>query len=478
MANNCADCDRDSAFGDEDDFWTTDPMFSLGAPVAGTKRAADDLKDDAARTRDQSTPSQLEHGTQSVDPSLCCTHCPETCDVRPPKRRASALKVTEYHGLTTDSQPSLDADCPFPDDCFEKFCQECHLEPSCPPLPCPADDCPEDDACFDPRCNEKNDHCTDDCIDPQCTKAACPDQSCFCQKCNDQPFTLPDSHHECHFAHSAPTPVGTVYCYDTAPCHFQEGFHGNDDGLGSFETYPCFSQTHGYNTIADDLTTIASSAPTPALSHSNYTSLESAFTTEPSPGPGQTVFPPHCYLNVAGDHCHIDNSCCHGPQRACGDAPSASQQQMDLWNSSIAQGNGLASNFMNFGFNPSLPTSPVSADRNSLHSNPFSLDAPMMGFNDQTFHDQSWMLTDSAFPNELQPGGSFGAANKLDFLASAVQSEILRPNGTTFAGSSSASAGGVTDAQSCVCKWYVGPNWFPDPPSHFYYQNARRHIKT
>jgi hypothetical protein len=57
-----------------------------------------------------------------------------------------------------------------------------------------------------------------------------------------------------------------VYCYDTAPCHFQEGFHGNDDGLGSFETYPCFSQTHGYNTIADDLTTIASSAPTPALS--------------------------------------------------------------------------------------------------------------------------------------------------------------------------------------------------------------------
>ncbi|KAI4687656.1 uncharacterized protein J4E88_003247 [Alternaria novae-zelandiae] len=150
---------------------------------------------------------------------------------------------------------------------------------------------------------------------------------------------------------------------------------------------------------------------------------------------------------------------------------------MDLWNSSIAQGNGLASNFVNFGFNPSLPTSPVSADRNSLHSNPFSLDAPMMGFNDQTFHDQSWMLTGSAFPNELQPGGSFGAANKLDFLASAVQSEILRPSGTTFAGSSSASAAEATDAQSCVCKWQHAPGVlclavFDSP------ETLHKHIKT
>ena len=466
MANNCADCDRDSAFGDDDDFWTTNPMFSLGAPVTGTKRAADNLKDDAARTRGQSTPSQLEHGTQPVDPSLCCTRCPETCDVRSTKRRASALKVAEYHELTTESHTGLDTDCSFPDDCFEKFCQECNLEPSCPPAPCPDDncpdvcpaDCPEDDACFDPRCTQKDEHCTDDCIDPQCTKIACPDQVCCCQKCNAQPFALPGTQHECHFAHSAPTSVGTVYCYDSAPCHFQEGFHGQDDGLSSFETYPCFSQTHGYNTIADDLTTIASSAPTPALSHSNYTSLESAFTTEPSPGPGQTIFPPHCYLDVAGDHCHIDNSCCHGSQRACGDAPSASQQQLELWNSSIAPGNGLASNFMNFGFNPSLPTSPVSADRNSLHSsNPFSLDSPMMDFNDQTFHDQSWMLTDSAFSNTFQPASSFTGANKLDFLASAVQSEILRPSTSDLTVSSSASAARAqTEAQACICKWYVG----------------------
>jgi hypothetical protein len=476
MANNCADCDRDSAFGDDDDFWTTDPMFSLGTPVAGTKRAADDVIDDAARTRGQSTASQLEHGTQPVDPSLCCTHCPETCDVRSSKRRASALKVAEYHELTTDSHPSLDTDCSFPDDCFEKFCQECNLEPDAPPVPCPADNCspdncPEDDACFDPRCTQKDEHCTDDCVDPQCTKAACPEQSCCCQKCNAQSFALPEPHHECHFAHSAPTPIGTVYCYDSAPCHFQEGFHGQDDELASFETYPCFSQTHRYSVIADDLTTIASSAPTPALSHSNYTSLESTLTTEPSPGPGQTLFPPHCYLNVAGDHCHIDNSCCHGAQRACGDAPSASQQQLDLWNSSIASGNGLASNFMNFGFNPSLPTSPVSADRNSLHSNPFSLEAPMLGFNDQSFHDQSWMLTDSAFPNTFQPAGSFNGANKLDFLASAAQSEILRPSATTLAGSSSTSAAGAADAQACVCKWYVGSERFTDFPS---YLNTRR----
>jgi hypothetical protein len=81
----------------------------------------------------------------------------------------------------------------------------------------------------------------------------------------------------------------------------------------------------------------------------------------------------------------------------------------------------------------------------------------MMDFNDQTFHDQSWMLTDSAFSNTFQPASSFTGANKLDFLASAVQSEILRPSTSDLTVSSSASAARAqTEVQACICKWYVG----------------------
>ncbi|KAF1831485.1 hypothetical protein BDW02DRAFT_571945 [Decorospora gaudefroyi] len=468
------DIDHDSTFGDD-----TDPMFSPSAPLAGSKRNADNLKED-----DASQP--MDPGFSHIDPSvLCCsTHCPdpcpEACNVRPSKRRASALNVGQYHNLPADSHP-IDSECQFPDDCFEKFCQECNLEPSCTrdcSVPCAGDDCPEDDACFDPRCTQKNDHCTDGCFDPNCTKAALPGQPCFCQKCDTRPCPLGDPNNECHFAHSAPTPVGTIYCYDNAPCHFQEGYHGHGEGLASFETYPCFSQAHGgYNTIADDLTTIASSAPTPALSHSNYTSLESAFTNEPSPAPGQAAFLPHCHLNVSGDHCHIDNSCCHGPQRACGEAPSASQQQLEHFNSSIASGNGLATNFMNFGFNPSLPASPISADRTSMISNPFSLDHHILGFNGQNFHDQSWMLTESAFPNTFQPTGTFASANKLDFLAAAVQTDIPRPSTTTSVGSRSMLGAESSDTQACICKWQHAPG-VPclanfDSPSALH-----KHIKT
>ena len=450
MANNCVDCDRDSAFGDDDHLRATESMFPT--PVAaGTKRDADELRDAAPESAQSSGPSSQEY---LLDPQLCCNRCPENCPeayhVRPTKRQASADKVGEFHHPTTESHQGTEPDCPFPDDSFEKFCQECHLEPSSHPdcsVPCPADDCAEDDACFDPRCTQKNEHCTDNCVDLECTKIACPDRPCFCQKCNAQPCPLGDPNNECHLAHTAPTPAGTIYCYDDAPCHFQDGFHGHQGNLSSFETYPCFSQTHGYHP-ADDITTTASSAATPAPSHSNYTSLDSVFTTEQSPGPSKATYSPHCFLNVAGDHCHIDNSCCHGARRACGHAPSASQQQLDMWGSSIAQGNGLANTFMNFGFNSSLPTSPVSADRNSIHSaNPFSLEDPMMGF-----HDHSWMLTESSFPNVFQPASAFGSTNKLNFLASAVQNDILRPNAAISSGSSTLPSGSG-GAQTCVCKW-------------------------
>ncbi|CAO2650370.1 Nn.00g016620.m01.CDS01 [Neocucurbitaria sp. VM-36] len=446
MANSCADCDRDSAFGDDDFFWTTNPMYSPRQPLAGTKRDADELRDDAL-PQTQSHSSRMKHRDEHIDPRvLCCNHCPEPCpelcDVRPAKRPASLHRVGEYHTLTSTPSIDVDVDCQFPDDCFEKFCQECNLDASCPPdcaVPCPGDSCPEDDACFDPHCRQKTPECTDHCVDPECTKSACPDEPCFCQTCDAQPCPLGDLNNECHFAHSAPTPIGTIYCYDNAPCHFQEGHHEHNNGLASFETYPCFSHSHDY-THADDTTTLASSAPTPALSHSNYTSLESAFTSEPSPALGQTSLP-NCYLNISSEHCHIDNSCCHGPKRACGDCPTAPQQDLDLWNSSMAQGNGLANSFMTFGFNASPPTS----------SNPFSLDGSILGFN-----DQSWMLTASTFANNF-PAGSISTATKLDYLASAVQHDILGPNTTTCTNAGAGALAGATESQQCTCRWQHAP---------------------
>ncbi|KAF3035035.1 hypothetical protein E8E12_006747 [Didymella heteroderae] len=196
-------------------------------------------------------------------------------------------------------------------------------------------------------------------------------------------------------------------------------------------------------------------APTPLLSPSNYTSLESAFTSEVSPAPGQAAFANNCFLNISGDHCHIDNSCCHGPSRACGDHPSASQHNLDLWNASIAQGNGLSNGFVNFGLH-SQPTSPVTMggmSNGNMFSNQF--DNSMIGFSNSS---SDWMLPDSSF--DSFPHGM--GASKLDFLASAIQQEIMNPmNSPTTTPSmdtssileppthTSTPAGDAT----CVCKW-------------------------
>lgn len=461
MADEHAENDRDSAFGGDDLFWSlTDSMFSSLQPLAGTKRAADSVDDDAQIQIQSTQPGKPGESSQQysaglIDPrALCCTNCPEICPEaynRPSKRCASAVKVGEYHNLpAVEAHSSMD-ECQFPDDCFEKFCQDCNLEgsESCTPKcasPCSGPDCPEDNTCFDPHCAQKSPECTDGCTDPECTKLACPDQPCFCQKCDAQPCPLGDPSNECHFAHSAPTPVGTIYCYDNAPCHFQEGHHGHDNGLIAFETYPCFSENHGF-TIADHLTTSASTAPTPVLSHSNYTSLESAFASEASPAPTQGNFS-NCHLNISTEHCHIDNSCCHGPKRACGEFPSAPQQDLDFWNNSIAEGNGLANNFMNFGFSGSDPMSPLSATpRGSMSSsNPLNIDSSMLHYG-----GQPWMLSNMSFPDAFGP--SHGNATKLDFLVNAAQTNMLASGSVATNTESSTQETGTPESPSHICKW-------------------------
>ncbi|KZM21786.1 metal ion binding [Ascochyta rabiei] len=467
-----------------------DSMFtSLAVPLAGSKRDAAALSGDDAQRQNQSSSQvtgtgQKEYPAEHVNPqAVCCSHCPE---VRPSKRRASAHQVGEFHNLTAESHPPIGTDQQFPDDCFEKFCQECNFDATCPPdceLACPGDDvcdavCTPDDACFDPHCSQSPPQCSDGCVDPECTKLSCPDQPCFCQKCDAQPCPLGDPDNDCHFAHSAPTGAGTIYCYDNASCHFQEQYPNHTGPLAAYETYPCFSQAHTHF-AGDSASTHASTAPTPLLSPSNYTSLESAFTSEPSPAPGQTTFTNNCFLDISGDHCHIDNSCCHGPSRACGDYPVASQQNLDLWNSSIARGNGLSNGFMNFGLH-SQPTSPTTMSGMSsanMFSNHF--DNSMLGFN-----DNSWMLPGSSFENAF-PSNGIGAS-KLDSLASAIQNEIMNPINSLTA-TPSIDTNSIVDTpnhsstssgeSSCACKWQHAPGLlclavFPSASA------LHKHIKT
>lgn len=476
--NGSPDPDLDEGFFDS--------MFtSLAAPLAGSKRDAAVLSGDDAQIPSQSLPQatgtgQREYPAEHVNPQvLCCSHCPE---VRPTKRRASAHKVGEFHNLKAESHPPIGTDQQFPDDCFEKFCQECNFDAACPPdceLACPGDDvcdavCTPDDACFDPHCSQSPPQCSDGCVDPECTKLSCPDQPCFCQKCDAQPCPLGDPDNDCHFAHSAPTGAGTIYCYDNATCHFQEQYPSHTGPLTAYETYPCFSQAHTHMN-GDSASTQASTAPTPLLSPSNYTSLESAFTSEPSPAPGQTPFTNNCFLNISGDHCHIDNSCCHGPSRACGDHPAAPQQNLDLWTTSISQGNGLSNGFLSFGID-SQPTSPVTMDGNMFNN---QFDNSMLGFN-----NNSWMLPDSSFDNTFV-SNSMGAS-KLDFLASAIQNEIMNPmNSLTTTPSIDTTS--ILDTRTtsttpsndspCLCKWQHAPNLichasFPTPSA------LHAHIKT
>lgn len=470
MAYSLPDNDRDSAFGDDDFFWA-DPMFtSLSAPLAGSKRDADQVTPSDAQSGAPERAAQKEHRAEHIDPQvLTCRTCEDAAchetgsDSRPSKRRASALKVGEYHNVAGEqgsSKPNTGQQ--FPDTCFEQFCQGCDWDALCTspcPLPCPGEtQCSPEDACWDPHCDEGE--CADLCVDPECTKTSDTDDSCFCQKCEAQPCPLGDPNSECHIAHSGPTAAGTIFCYDNAPCHFQEGQHGYHPTLSAYESYPCFSQSHGASAHCPS-TTQASSAPTPVLSPGNYTSLESAFSSHPSPAPGWRNASP-CFLNIASEHCHIDNSCCHGDSRACGDCPTAPQEHLDLWNASMASGNGLAGSFMNFGLQQSQDSRTLSMASSGTNATILdsNLHNPMLGFN-----DFSWMLPESHYSSAFQ--SSVPENSKLDFLASAIQDDILKTpaartntphlDASSGFGNSTTARTPADPSQSSVCKWQHSP---------------------
>ncbi|KAF1956191.1 hypothetical protein CC80DRAFT_70840 [Byssothecium circinans] len=436
-------------------------MFSPPTALAGKKRGAD-LQDTLPTAAGLGSSKEY----RVCEDAGCFIN--KASDVRPKKRHASAVDVSAFHNPTDDhANPNLEVDQQFPDICFEEFCQDCNEETSCnsPPcsLPCPEAQC-DQEACWDPHCQNTCDDahcdqqycvqrghcdqqpCLDECIDPECTKKSGMNEPCFCPKCHVEPCPLGEPNNECHLAHSGPTAAGTIYCYDNAPCHFQEGLHGFNPTLSSYESYPCYSQSHRTWDHRND-TTQASSAATPSLSY--HTSLESTFSTQPSSAPTQKYDPTTCFLNIPAEHCHIDNSCCHGDSRACGDDPTAPTEYVDIFNKSIAQGSALANNLTNFGFGMDYPS--LVSPANSTGPN-HRLDESMVGV------DDSWMIQNPPPYNAFQ-STVMEPSTKLDLLASAVQNDLLQTElPSSISGlHTTRSIGLSTDEQSCICKWQHNP---------------------
>jgi len=466
--------DCDSAYGGDDQFPWPDPMFPWPTSLAGTKRDASNvaLSDHppASAPRTDETGQWIDHDHQSTlahVPKAACAPCP---DGRPSKRRASAFKAADCHHSNASSGHQ------FPTLPFDQFCQGCDWEPqTCTspcPVPCPGEEqCSPNDACWDPHCDQAP--CADDCVDPDCKKTADANDLCFCQKCDARPCPLGDPDNECHSAHTAPTATGTIYCYDNAPCHFQEGHHGYNSGLSSYESYPCYSQTHLPQTHGHG-TPHTASLLTPTLSPGDYTSLASMLSNHTSPIPYRASGS-QCYLQIADEHCHIDNSCCHGESRACGDCPSAPQEHLDLWNASTASGNGLAHNMINFGLQTSQPMS-------------ISLGQSVPGVNtdDGNFFDPLWLLPSSsdfsgAFKSTASKEAVLGFAPPLvhSELESSTQLDIpsLHLGKGIAATPTEVTSVSPSDSQPCICKWEHGPGMlclaiFDDPES------LHKHIKA
>ncbi|ORY13700.1 hypothetical protein BCR34DRAFT_480669 [Clohesyomyces aquaticus] len=482
MAHVFPDNDCDSAFGEDIFFWSTDAMFPQPASVAGTKRGSDNATG-TLQPASSGISFEKEHRAEHIDPrNLCCCTCPEppvceaVADPRPAKRTASVSKVAEFH--QTDGGP-LDhisnSDHQFLDTCFDNFCQGCDFDITCPdpcPVPCPGDvACSPEDACWDPHCDPHCDQgeCVDLCGDPECTKVSCPNDPCFCQACEAISCPLGDPTSDCHQAHSAPTTSGTIYCFDNAPCHFQGGEKYSHLSLPACDGYQCFSQDHrdlGQCNVTT--TTQASNVATPALSPGNYTSI-SGLSNQSSPIP---VAPSasNCLLNIPFDHCHLDQSCCHGNTRTCGEFSAFPQDQLNIWGSALLQCNnfdkGGSYPMFNFDLQTSQPQSTLSFRARPATSTTHSFGGDI---SDSSFSFDStyWMLPESHF-TETFSGPQAASNNRLDCLASAIQDEMLdtitpqlknEPLEDISVPEIRRSTTASTDpSKDCVCKWQHSPN--------------------
>lgn len=473
MAYHFLDNDCDSTFGEDFSLWD-DYMFSpTSAPLAGTKRDADNIIINP-KTIGSGLPADREHQVEQTDPrTVCCsTCCPEQASVAvadgpPSKRRASAQKVAEFHNTAGGpSTLTLNTDLQFPEICWEEFCQTHSACTSSPcALPCPGDaECSQEDACWDPHCDQGQ-QCSDQCNDPECSKSSCSNDTCFSQKCAAQPCPLGDPSNDCHLAHSAPDTSGTIYCYDNAPCHFQNGHHFSHSNLPTYEGYQCFSQSHG-SLEHCNVTAQPSNISTPVLSSSAYTPLHSTFSPQssPTPGPGPST---NCFLNIPFDHCHLDpNTCCHGSTRAHGDFSTASQDQFEIWKLSLGSTNDLSGSngytMMDFGMQSNQSASTLSFTLPSSAANTATLSSDL-STNMLGFDNSSWMLPDAPFSTAF-PVSDSDPNNKLDYLASALQEDTLKQDllktedDASLFDTRPMTSTSSDSCAACVCRWQLGPN--------------------
>ncbi|PVI02080.1 hypothetical protein DM02DRAFT_641540 [Periconia macrospinosa] len=440
MADVQLDFDHDSAYEDDDLLWSS---FMLPSPpsLVGTKRSAD--------VHDPKTTAQSS--TSARDCRACenagCFN--SLTDVRPSKRIASAIDVGAFH--TSGDEPvggSCEPEEQFPDICFEKFCQDCSWETPCnSPSQCDQQYCVQKGHC-------DQQPCADLCVDPECTKQSGNNDPCFCQSCDVQPCPLGNPSEECHVTQPGlPTSAANaIYCYDSASCSLPHEGNGLNTGLLPFETYPCYLPSH--NAMDNDYSTAhTSNAATPPLSC--HTPLDSVFSAQPSPAPNQPYTNGACFLNIPAEHCHIDNSCCHGETRACGEDPTAPSEYLDLFQKSLAPVNDLANNFTDFGLAYGFPLQTQSFSPST--SNPMGVDKNFQ--NPTSGLDTAWMYPNSPYTNPIQTP-TLESTAKLDILASAIQNNVLQPeNSIAIQNSYSTNAirTSTEDQHENVCKWQHSP---------------------
>ncbi|KAJ4301872.1 zinc-finger protein [Kalmusia sp. IMI 367209] len=439
MAHAFQGNDCDSAYGGDDYHSWPDPMFPVPAPLAGSKRDANS----AIVSEPKSTAPGLAADTgiwaEQGDPSAQSTRdskpgCPSCEDGRPSKRKAAAVRVGEYHNVAAD-QPTTNSDQQFPDLCFEQFCQGV----------------------------------------PKKTHAGTPIARKY-----PAPITV-------SIPNARRRPTSTIRASVRSAMLNHVHLEIRITSVTSL-TLRLLGQAPSTATTTHDVTSrkgntgmILSCLGTKPIRVTLRLMNRWSILMEPlTPLVWLHPYYRPCYLNIPIEHCHIDNSCCHGESRACGDCPTAPQEHLDVWNASIAEGNGLANNFLNFGLHTGQPATAFSLGSSNHNMSMFddSLNSPMYGFNDTT-----WLLPQSHYSDAFQSVGP--DSTKIDFNLSAARLEtpkpeqqLLLPSGNRPSSNGTGTSDVSTeDPQTCVCKWQHAPGLlclavFPGPES------LHKHIKA
>lgn len=295
-----------------------------------------------------------EHPAEHDDfRALFCGSCavqPSWTDARPSKRRPSNLIVSNSHisvpnYSSTDHQSLSDS----PDACLQT-CDGCIVDNNCTKqctLPCPGDsECSNYDACCDPTCDGSP--CVEQCMDPDCTKYSCPAIQCLCQQCGTEACPFEDPWNYCNLTNASTSLSRTPYRHGDSIAPAQYGYHNPEAIIDSnsvlgFDFYSSDKVSHGifnnYTRHSNNNPNILSPGFSPngyaTLSHSHFQSCH----IQGLPA-SQT-----CSLGIPDDHCHLDQSCCHGYDFTCDRCPVVPQSHQTVSRSTGPQPSGPLHDF-------------------------------------------------------------------------------------------------------------------------------------